>query len=82
MSDDFPPVDLPRPRRKKSASTKKLQSEIKDLQQEREGLLERCKIAEGAACQNLNYAQAARTAMEELAERILKKLDEVTPPKP
>jgi hypothetical protein len=79
MSDDLLPIDLDlsRPRRKKVPSAKKLLEQIDDLRQEREGLLERCKLAESAACQNLSYAQAAREAMEELAERIEKKLDDM-----
>ena len=76
MSDDLLPVDIPRPRRKKRSSTKVLERELQDLRQERDGLLERCRIAEQAAAANLGYAQAAREAMEELAARILERLNQ------
>jgi hypothetical protein len=79
MSDELLPIDLDlsRPKRKKGTSVKKLLEEISDLRQEREGLLERCHIAERAAYQNLVYAQAARQATEDMCEKLMTRLNEI-----
>jgi hypothetical protein len=75
MSDpEFPPIDVPARKPRRSPLVARLRSQIEDLKQERDGLLERAKIAEAAACQNLQYAQAAREVMEELSARILARL--------
>lgn len=74
MDDDLPPVNLPTPRKRK----KRDPSAVVKLKQERDALLERCAIAERAALQNLGYAQEARQAVEDLAEKILTKLDDIS----
>lgn len=71
-----PPPGAPRPR-PTPRTVAALRRTIADLREEREGILERCRIAESAACQNLQYAQAARQAMETLAERIEDRLSRI-----
>jgi hypothetical protein len=81
--NDLAPIDLPdKPKRKRAPSIAKLKARIEALEGERDGLKERCKIAEEAACANLGYAQAARSAMEELAEMILARLPPLPEGKP
>jgi hypothetical protein len=73
--NDLAPIEIPdKPKRKRSPSVAKLKARIEALEGERDTLRDRCKLAEHAACANLGYAQAARSAMEELAEMILARL--------
>lgn len=80
MIEALEPPQVPKAAVKRKPSTRKLEALVADLRQERMGLIERCAIAEKAALQNLQYAQAARSAMEEGIESILKKLDTMSKP--
>jgi len=81
--NDLAHIDIPeKPKRIRMPGVAKMRARLEELEAERDGLKERCKIAEEAACANLGYAQAARSAMEELAEQILARLPPLPEVKP
>jgi septation ring formation regulator EzrA len=81
--NDLAHIDIPeKPKRIRMPGVAKMRARLKELEAEHARLQEKYRIAEEAACANLAHAQGARSAIEDLAEKILARLPPLPEGKP